>query len=201
MRLAAGDVVRLWMDRPQSARRRFRRGRRSARCESCSKTTRSSSSTSPPAFSGPARAERRRRSVYDQIEDHLRPRGKRRPLVVHRLDRDTSGLVVFAKERGRTQRLKGQFRRREPERVYWAIVYGHPSPPAGDVAGSPGVGPEGADSEGDASPRPERRGRHQRLSRNRVASRDDVADRGAADDGEAQPDPDAGEAARAHARR
>ena len=70
-------------------------------------------------------------SVYDQIEDHLRHRGKRRPFVVHRIDRDTSGVVLFAKD-GRTQAvLKDQFRRREPERVYLAVVYGHPSPPSG----------------------------------------------------------------------
>jgi 23S rRNA pseudouridine1911/1915/1917 synthase len=77
--------------------------------------------------------ERRREagSVYDHIEDHLRPRGKRRPLVVHRIDRDTSGLVVFAKTARAQQVLKEQFRRREPERVYWAVVYGHPEPPEG----------------------------------------------------------------------
>src|SRR5207302_9455483 len=70
-------------------------------------------------------------SVYDQIEDHLRSRGKRRPLVVHRIDRDTSGLVLFAKQADAQTRLKAQFKRREPERVYLAVVYGHPEPPAG----------------------------------------------------------------------
>ena len=37
-------------------------------------------------------------SVYDHIEGHLRSHGKRRPLVVHRIDLDTSGLVVFAQD-------------------------------------------------------------------------------------------------------
>jgi 23S rRNA pseudouridine1911/1915/1917 synthase len=56
---------------------------------------------------------------------------KRRPFVVHRIDRDTSGLVVFTKD-PRTQReLREQFKRREPERVYLAVVYGHPNPPEG----------------------------------------------------------------------
>jgi 23S rRNA pseudouridine1911/1915/1917 synthase len=50
---------------------------------------------------------------------------------VHRIDLDTSGLVVFAKDARAQGILKGQFKRREPERVYWAIVYGHPDPPAG----------------------------------------------------------------------
>jgi len=54
-----------------------------------------------------------------------------RPFVVHRIDRDTSGLVVFAKHATAQATLKDQFRRREPERVYWAVVYGHPDPPQG----------------------------------------------------------------------
>jgi 23S rRNA pseudouridine1911/1915/1917 synthase len=70
-------------------------------------------------------------SVYDQLEDYFRPRGKRRPFVVHRIDRDTSGLVLFAKDAKTQGALKGQFRRREPERVYLAVVYGHPEPSAG----------------------------------------------------------------------
>jgi 23S rRNA pseudouridine1911/1915/1917 synthase len=70
-------------------------------------------------------------SVYDQIEDHLRPYGKRRPFVVHRIDQDTSGLVVFAKDAASQSRLKAQFKRREPERVYLAVVYGHPAPARG----------------------------------------------------------------------
>ena len=61
----------------------------------------------------------------------FRPSGKRKPLVVHRIDQDTSGLVVFAKDQAAQDRLKAQFKRREPERVYWAVVYGYPAPPAG----------------------------------------------------------------------
>ncbi len=70
-------------------------------------------------------------SIYDQVMEHLRPHGKRRPLVVHRIDRDTSGLVVFAKDAVAQGRLKGQFKRHVVERVYWAVVYGRPEPPAG----------------------------------------------------------------------
>ena len=62
------------------------------------------------------------------ISDHFR---KRKPLVVHRIDRDTSGLVLFALRPDALGRLKGQFRRHEPERVYLAIVYGHPNPEQG----------------------------------------------------------------------
>ena len=69
--------------------------------------------------------------MYDQIKQRLRPHGKRRPFVVHRIDQDTSGLVVFAKDLASRQRLKAQFVRREPERVYLAVVYGNPSPAMG----------------------------------------------------------------------
>lgn len=69
-------------------------------------------------------------SVYDQLEKYLRPQ-RRRPFVVHRIDRDTSGLVVFAKDPRTQQALKKQFIHREPERVYLAAVYGRPAPKKG----------------------------------------------------------------------
>ena len=70
-------------------------------------------------------------NVQDLLAVHLRTRGKRTPLVVHRIDRDTSGLVVFATRPDAQRRLKDQFKRHEPERVYLAVVYGHPAPPSG----------------------------------------------------------------------
>ena len=70
-------------------------------------------------------------SVLDWLTARWRSHGKRRPLVVHRIDRDTSGLVVFAKDARTLAALQGQFRRREPERVYLAIVYGRPEPAFG----------------------------------------------------------------------
>ena len=70
-------------------------------------------------------------SAQGLVERYLRPYGKRRPFVVHRIDQDTSGLVVFAKSPEAQSRMKAQFRRREPERVYLAVVYGHPDPAEG----------------------------------------------------------------------
>ena len=70
-------------------------------------------------------------SIFDQIEDHMRSHGKRKPLVVHRIDRDTSGVVLFAKDQRTHAALKRQFRAHTPERVYLAVVYGHPEPSAG----------------------------------------------------------------------
>ena len=69
-------------------------------------------------------------SVHDLLKEYLRSR-KRRPFVVHRIDRDTSGLVVFAKSASAQEQLKEQFLRREPARVYRAVVSGHPEPATG----------------------------------------------------------------------
>ncbi|MGE4056742.1 MAG: RluA family pseudouridine synthase, partial [Vicinamibacterales bacterium] len=78
----------------------------------------------------PARADAP--SAYELVEAHLRARGHRvRPAVVHRIDRDTSGLVIFARNTKTQALMKDQFRRREAERVYQAVVYGAPAPASG----------------------------------------------------------------------
>jgi 23S rRNA pseudouridine1911/1915/1917 synthase len=130
-RLNAGDAVRVWMDRPGSAKARpapLEPGGLQIVYEDDSLLV----LDKPPGLLAVPLARRDEApSVYHHVEEHLRSRGKRRPHVVHRIDRDTSGLVVFAKHARAQERLKDQFRRREPERVYLAIVYGHPDPPAG----------------------------------------------------------------------
>lgn len=131
LKLSVGDVVRVWDDRPGSAKRR-----------------------ASPITSGDLRIlyedeylivldkpagllavplEKRgeETSIFDQIADHLRSHGKRKVFVVHRIDRDTSGIVLFAKDPRTQGALKAQFRDRTPERVYLAVVYGKPQPPSG----------------------------------------------------------------------
>jgi 23S rRNA pseudouridine1911/1915/1917 synthase len=79
----------------------------------------------------PLARRERAASVASLLEQRFRSHRARRVFAVHRIDRDTSGLVVFARN-GRVQEaLKQQFIRHEPERVYWAVVHGHPSPKAG----------------------------------------------------------------------
>ncbi len=51
--------------------------------------------------------------------------------VVHRLDRDTSGLLVFAKSFGNANKLKEQFEERKPERIYDAFLVGELQPKEG----------------------------------------------------------------------
>jgi 23S rRNA pseudouridine1911/1915/1917 synthase len=131
-RLAAGDRIRLWEDRPGSARRRAPRAARRGELAIVYQDAALIVIDKPAGLLAVPLPERGEGSVQEGLIDVLRSHGKRRPLVVHRIDRDTSGLVVFAARPDARQRLKAQFRRREPERVYLAVVYGHPSPPEGD---------------------------------------------------------------------
>ena len=130
-RLAAGDIVALWMDRPGSSKRRpepHRVGALSIVYEDDDLIV-----VDKPAGLLTVPLERRADapSVLDVVERHLRSHRTRRPFVVHRIDRDTSGLVVFAKHAAAHAALKSQFLRHEPDRVYLAVVYGLPDPPEG----------------------------------------------------------------------
>lgn len=51
-----------------------------------------------------------------------------RPGIVHRLDRDTSGILVVAKSDQAHHHLAAQFRDKSVHRIYWAIVAGAPMP-------------------------------------------------------------------------
>ena len=59
--------------------------------------------------------------------------GVARPGIVHRIDKDTSGLLVVAKTDVAHEGLAAQFARHSIDRRYLAIVAGLPSPPAGTV--------------------------------------------------------------------
>jgi 23S rRNA pseudouridine1911/1915/1917 synthase len=129
-RLTAGDHVRVWIDRPGSARGRVARRAGDLRIVFEDDTL---IVLDKPAGLLAVPLERRggAPSIFDQVTAYLRPHGKRRPLVVHRIDRDTSGLVVFVRDPAAQNRLRLQFKRHTVERVYWAVVYGHPEPPDG----------------------------------------------------------------------
>jgi 23S rRNA pseudouridine1911/1915/1917 synthase len=71
------------------------------------------------------------KTLITMVENYLRPHGKRTPFLVHRIDKDTSGLVIFAKHVKVQSILKGQFKHRKPERIYWAIVHGVLKEPTG----------------------------------------------------------------------
>src|SRR5262245_10304303 len=130
-RLATGDVVRVWADRPGSSRRRGLTGQVGELDVVYDDDVLIVVNKPAGILTVPLERRPDAPSVFAQIEDRLRPYGRRRPFPVHRIDHDTSGLVVFAKDAAAQRILKDQFRRREPDRVYWAVVYGVPDPRSG----------------------------------------------------------------------
>ena len=67
--------------------------------------------------------------------------GVARPGIVHRIDKDTSGLMVVAKTDLAHQGLSAQFAAHSLERAYQAVVWGVPAPPHGTVEGPIGRHP------------------------------------------------------------
>jgi len=59
--------------------------------------------------------------------------GLERPRLVHRLDRDTSGVLVLGKSAPAAARLAGAFARRRTAKTYWALVAGVPKPGEGVI--------------------------------------------------------------------
>src|SRR5438105_2706947 len=92
-----------------------------------------------------------RESLFDHVKDHLRA-GKRRPVrvwIIHRLDKEASGLLVFAKTEKAFNWLKEDLRARRMHRLYLAAVEGE----IGENAGKPADGTAaGVDSPGERSP-------------------------------------------------
>ena len=59
--------------------------------------------------------------------------GVTRPKLVHRLDRDTSGVLVLGKTPVATSKLAAAFARRKAQKTYWALVMGQPKPGEGSI--------------------------------------------------------------------
>jgi len=70
----------------------------------------------------------------DAMLEALRDRKGQKPRLVHRLDRDTSGVLVIAKTRLAAQRLAESFRSRSTRKIYWALVRGVPKPKQGRIS-------------------------------------------------------------------
>ncbi len=62
--------------------------------------------------------------------------GVKRPGIVHRIDKDTSGLLVVAKNDLAHKGLSEQFVKHSIERTYYAVVYGMPNPATGTIEGN-----------------------------------------------------------------
>jgi 23S rRNA pseudouridine955/2504/2580 synthase len=69
----------------------------------------------------------------DGLADALRFGYKDRPALVHRLDKDTSGILLLARTPRVARRLSEAFRARETRKIYWALVAGVPHPTMGTI--------------------------------------------------------------------
>ena len=68
-----------------------------------------------------------------------------RPRLVHRLDRDTTGVLLVAKTRDAAAKLGKTFQTRSAAKTYWALVHGVPRPPQGRIEAAlvKAAGPDG----------------------------------------------------------
>jgi 23S rRNA pseudouridine1911/1915/1917 synthase len=64
--------------------------------------------------------------------------GVKRPGIVHRIDKDTSGLIIVAKNDIAHRKLAAQFAKHSLDRAYQALVWGVPTPPIGEIVGNIG---------------------------------------------------------------
>ena len=130
-RLSAGDVVGFWADRPGSARRSQPRQEPTGLDIVYEDHVLIVVNKPSGLLTVPLERKGSVPSVYDLIADRSSMPRRQRPFVVHRIDQDSSGLVVFAKDASTRRALQDQFRRREPERIYHAIVHGRVEPARG----------------------------------------------------------------------
>jgi 23S rRNA pseudouridine955/2504/2580 synthase len=70
----------------------------------------------------------------DAMLEAFRDRKGQKPRLVHRLDRDTSGVLVVARTRLAASKLAGAFRARTTRKIYWALVRGVPKPKQGRIS-------------------------------------------------------------------
>ncbi len=70
----------------------------------------------------------------DGMLEALAAKDGTRPVLVHRLDRDTSGVLLLAKSRRMAADLGEIFRSRQVKKIYWALVEGVPKPAQGRIS-------------------------------------------------------------------
>ena len=70
----------------------------------------------------------------DAMLEAFADRHGRKPRLVHRLDRDTAGVLVVARTRSAAAFLGQAFKARETRKIYWALVAGVPRPPTGKIS-------------------------------------------------------------------
>ena len=92
-----------------------------------------------------------KRHVDGMLESMANAQGER-PRLVHRLDRDTSGVLLIAKTRKMAADLGEIFRTRQTKKIYWSVVEGVPHPTQGRVSLFLAKGPGMGDERGEKKP-------------------------------------------------
>lgn len=69
----------------------------------------------------------------DALSEALTFDAEEKPRLVHRLDRDTSGVLLLARTRLAAKALTASMRHRETRKIYWAVVAGVPTPYLGEI--------------------------------------------------------------------
>jgi 23S rRNA pseudouridine955/2504/2580 synthase len=69
----------------------------------------------------------------DAMLDSLKFDAAERPRLVHRLDKDTSGVLVLARNAKAARELAESFRHKSARKIYWAVVVGIPKPDRGTI--------------------------------------------------------------------
>ncbi|MGC6471680.1 MAG: RluA family pseudouridine synthase [Parvibaculales bacterium] len=73
------------------------------------------------------------RHHVDGLLDELVFEASERPRLVHRLDRDTSGVLILGRSRNAASFLTKMFAERRTRKIYWALTHGVPRPEQGDI--------------------------------------------------------------------
>lgn len=87
----------------------------------------------PAGLLSTANEREQERTAFRAVSDWLRDCGEGRAFLVHRLDRDTSGVLLFAKSEAVQQRFQNEWNTLIRRRGYRAVVEGAPPEPAGTI--------------------------------------------------------------------
>jgi 23S rRNA pseudouridine955/2504/2580 synthase len=99
----------------------------------------------PPGL--PSQGGSKQTRHVDGLSEALRFGADDKPRLVHRLDKDTSGVLLLARTRAMASALTAAIRHRETRKIYWAVVAGVPMPYLGEIkyalVKAPGHGAKG----------------------------------------------------------
>ncbi|KMW58037.1 Ribosomal large subunit pseudouridine synthase C [Candidatus Rhodobacter oscarellae] len=102
----------------------------------------------PPGL--PSQGGSKQTRHVDGLAEALKFGREDKPRLVHRLDKDTSGVLLMARSQVAASKLTTAFRARATRKIYWAVVVGNPSPAMGTIRfGLVKAGGRGAQGEGE----------------------------------------------------